>query len=200
VPVQQLDPRTALVLIDLQKGIVGMKTVDPATTILENAAKLARAFRVRQLPVVRVRVAFSADGGDVLKARTDEAPAGGPRSPDFSELCDEIGNGPTDIVITKRQWDAFYGTELDLQLRRRRITGIVLAGIATSIGVESTARHARELAYEVAIARDAVTDRNRESHENSIQRIFPRLGQVDTTEAIIRALERAIGGSHEERR
>lgn len=191
MPVQQLDPRTALVLIDLQKGIVGMKTVHPPQMILENAAKLARAFRARQLPVVRVRVAFSADGGDMLRIRTDAAGPSGPRSADFSELCDEIGSGPTDIPITKRQWDAFYGTELDLQLRRRKIAGIVLAGISTSIGVESTARHARELAYEVAIASDAVTDMSREAHENSLQRIFPRLGQVDTTEAIVKAIDRA---------
>lgn len=191
MPVQQLDPRTALVLIDLQKGIVGMPTVDPSATILANAAKLARAFRARKLPVVRVRVAFSPDGGDMLKARTDAPAPTGSRPADFSELCDEIGSGPTDIMITKRQWDAFYGTELDLQLRRRKITGIVLAGISTSIGVESTARHARELAYEVAIARDAVTDMNRDAHENSLQRIFPRLGQVDTTDAMIAALERA---------
>lgn len=192
MPVQQLDPRTALVLIDLQKGIVGMNTVEPATTILERAARLARAFRARQLPVVRVRVAFSADGGDMLKIRTDAATVSRPRSAEFSELCEEIGSGDTDIVITKRQWDAFYGTELDLQLRRRKITGIVLSGISTSIGVESTARHARELAYEVAIARDAVTDMSREAHENSLERIFPRLGQVDTTDAILAALERAM--------
>lgn len=191
MPVQQLDPRTALVLIDLQKGIVGMPTVDPASTILANAAKLARAFRARQLPVVRVRVAFSADGGDILRGRTDAPGPSGPRGADFAELSDEIGSGPTDIMITKRQWDAFYGTELDLQLRRRKITGIVLGGISTSIGVESTARHARELGYEIAIARDAVTDMNRDAHENSIQRIFPRLGQVDTTDAIIAALQRA---------
>jgi len=194
MPVQQLDPRTALVLIDLQKGIVGMRTVDPAATILANAARLAAAFRSRQLPVVRVRVAFSADGGDMLKARTDAAAPSGPRPADFAELCDEIGSGSTDIMITKRQWDAFYGTELDLQLRRRKVTGIVLAGISTSIGVESTARHARELAYEVAIARDAVTDMSREAQENSIERIFPRLGQVDTTDAIIAALKKPARG------
>ena len=166
-----------------------MPTVHPATAILANAARLARAFRARQLSVVRVRVAFSPDGGDMLKTRTDAAGPTGPRAPDFSELCEEIGSGPSDIVITKHQWDAFYGTELDLQLRRRKITGIVLGGISTSIGVESTARHARDLAYEIAIARDAVTDTNRDAHENSLQRIFPRLGQVDTTDAIIAALE-----------
>jgi nicotinamidase-related amidase len=138
--------------------------------------------------VVRVRVAFSPDGGDVLRARVDAQPPSGARGADWAELRPEIGSGPHDILITKRQWDAFFGTELDLQLRRRKITGIVIAGISTSIGVESTARHGRELAYEIAIARDAVTDMVREAHENSIQRIFPRLGQVDSTGAIIGAL------------
>jgi nicotinamidase-related amidase len=192
MPVQQLDPRTALVLIDLQKGITAMPTVHPAERIIEQAARLARAFRERALPVVRVRVAFSPDGGDVLRARVDAPPPpSGARAADWAELREEIGTGPTDIVITKRQWDAFYGTELDLQLRRRKMTGIVLAGISTSIGVESTARHGRELAYEIAIASDAVTDVVREAHENSLTRIFPRLGQVDTTAAIIAALPKA---------
>jgi nicotinamidase-related amidase len=190
MPVQQLDPRTALVLIDLQKGITAMPTVHPADVIVERAAQLAKAFRERDLPVVRVRVAFSADGGDVLRARVDASPPAVTRGPDWAELREEIGSGPQDIVITKRQWDAFFGTELDLQLRRRKMTGIVLAGISTSIGVESTARHGRELDYQIAIASDAVTDTVREAHENSVTRIFPRLGQVDTTARIIAALPR----------
>lgn len=190
MPVQQLDPRTALVLIDLQKGITGMPTLESGDVIVQRAATLARAFRERELPVVRVRVAFSPDGGDMLRSRVDAPPPAASRGPDWADLREEIGSGPHDIIITKRQWDAFYGTELDLQLRRRKITGIVLAGISTSIGVESTARHGRELGYEIAIARDAVTDTVREAHENSLTRIFPRLGQVDSAAAIIAALPR----------
>jgi nicotinamidase-related amidase len=189
-----LDPRTALILIDLQKGITSLPTIEAADVIVERAAKLARAFRERDLPVVRVRVAFSPDGGDMLRSRVDAPPPSArARSADWAELREEIGSGPHDIIITKRQWDAFFGTELDLQLRRRKITGIVLAGISTSIGVESTARHGRELAYEIAIASDAVTDTVREAHENSLRRIFPRLGQVATTDEIIAALPNASG-------
>jgi len=188
MPIQQLDPRTALVLIDLQKGITAMPTIEPGDVIVQRAAKLAAAFRERELPVVRVRVAFSPDGGDVLRARVDAPPPAFARPADWADLREEIGTGPHDIIITKRQWDAFYGTELDLQLRRRKMTGIVLAGISTSIGVESTARHGRELGYEIAIARDVVSDTVREAHENSLQRIFPRLGQVDSSDAILAAL------------
>jgi nicotinamidase-related amidase len=190
MPVQQLDARTALVLIDLQKGITAMPTLEPGDVIVQRAATLARAFRERDLPVARVRVAFSPDGGDMLRSRVDAPPLASARGPEWADLREEIGTGQHDIMITKRQWDAFYGTELDLQLRRRKITGIVLAGISTSIGVESTARHGRELGYEIAIASDAVTDTVREAHENSLTRIFPRLGQVDTSAAIIAALPR----------
>ncbi|HEY7236110.1 MAG TPA: isochorismatase family protein [Gemmatimonadaceae bacterium] len=191
MPIQTLDTRTALVLIDLQKGITAMPTVHSAEGVIEQAAAMARAFRARELPVVRVRVAFSADGGDVIRSRVDAPPPAITRGPDWAELREEIGTGPHDIIITKRQWDAFFGTELDLQLRRRKMTGIVLAGISTSIGVESTARHGRELGYEIAIASDAVTDTVQAAHENSLQRIFPRLGQIDTTAAIIQAIGRS---------
>jgi nicotinamidase-related amidase len=168
-----------------------MPTLESGDVIVQRAATLARAFRERDLPVVRVRVAFSADGGDALRSRVDAPPPAFSRGPEWADLREEIGSGPHDIIITKRQWDAFYGTELDLQLRRRKITGIVFAGISTSIGVESTARHGRELGYEIAIARDAVTDTVREAHENSLTRIFPRLGQIDTSAAIIAALPRS---------
>src|SRR5580765_6000178 len=102
--VQTLDPRTALVLIDLQKGIAAMRTVHPAEEVIERAAAMARAFRARELPVVRVRVAFSADGGDVIRSRVDAPPPAITRGPDWGDLREEIGTGPHDIIITKRQW------------------------------------------------------------------------------------------------
>ncbi|XVQ87076.1 isochorismatase family protein [Microbispora siamensis] len=187
MPVTLLDDRTAVVLIDLQKGITALPTAHPVAEVAANAARLAGAARERGLPVVRVRVAFSPDGGDVLRARTDApGPAIAP-APDFAEYDERVPDGPTDIRITKRGWDAFHGTELDLQLRRREITGIVLAGISTSIGVESTARGARERGYEIAVASDAVTDLVASAHENSLGVILPRIAQIDTTEGILAA-------------
>ena len=190
MPVTALDLRTALVVIDLQKGLSEFPTVHPFSDVVANAARLATAFRRANLPVVLVTVAFSADGGDMLRPRVDvqrQLTVG----PDFAQLMPQLEPAPDDILITKRQQSAFFGTELDLQLRRRKMTGIVLAGISTSIGVESTARHGRELDYQIAIASDAVTDTVREAHENSLTRIFPRLGQVDTTARIIAALPNA---------
>ena len=187
MPVTTLDARTALVLIDLQKGITSYQTAHPVEPVLANATKLVEAFRARELPVVRVRVAFSPDGADALRPRTDAPPSSAKRGADFSDLDPRVPLRDDDLVITKRQWGAFYGTELDLQLRRRNITGIVLCGIATSIGVESTARQAYELGYQLAIASDAVTDMVRSAHDNSLTVIFPRIGQVDTTAVIVAA-------------
>ena len=109
--------------------------------------------------------------------------------PDWTELIPELDRQPSDIVIFKRQWGAFYGTDLDLQLRRRGLTTIILCGIATEIGVESTARDAYEHGYELVFAADAMTGTNAESHLNSIVRIFPRMGRVRSTEQIVAALQ-----------
>ncbi|GAB1692730.1 isochorismatase family protein [Krasilnikovia sp. M28-CT-15] len=188
MPVDRLDQRTAVVLIDLQKGITVLPTVHPAAEVVARAADLAHAARTRGLPVIRMRVAFSADGGDVVRARTDAPPPAITPAPDFAEYDERIPVRDGDILITKRGWDAFYGTELDLQLRRRKITGIVLAGISTSIGVESTARTGREHGYEIAVASDAVTDLVASAHDTSLQIILPRIAQIDSTTAIVDAI------------
>lgn len=184
MPPTVLDPRTALVLIDLQKGIVE-GTARDASTVVDNAARLAAAFRRASLPVVLVKVAFSRGGKDRLRPRSDAPPPAPPTAPDFAELASQLQPSDDDIRITKRQWGAFHGTELDLQLRRRGVTGIVLGGISTSIGVESTARSAFEHGYNITFAADAMTDTVAESHRNSIERIFPRIGQVRTTDEIL---------------
>ena len=138
-----LDPQTtALVLIDLQKGITG-RALAPHSgpDIIKKSGELADRFRQAGALVVLVNVAFAADFKDALRQPVDKPnplPPGG-YPPDFSELVEGLKK-PGDLCITKHQWGAFYGTELDLQLRRRGLQTIVLAGVATNIGVESTAR------------------------------------------------------------
>lgn len=177
-----LDPKTALVVVDLQKGITGLPTAHPSADVIAHAATLADAFRAKGLPVVLVRVTGGAPG------RTEGPARSGQPAADWADIVPELGPHEGDIVVTKQQWGAFYGTDLDLQLRRRGVTQVVVAGIATSIGVESTARSAYEHGYHVTIATDAVTDMSAEVHDNSVERIFPRLGETDTTAAIIRLL------------
>jgi nicotinamidase-related amidase len=177
----ELDPKsTALVLIDLQKGILGY-TLAPTTgdELLARGQALAERFRAAKATVVLVNVAFSADGGDMLRQRVDEAPpvpAGG-----FPAGWSEFPPGlmqPGDLLITKRQWSAFYGTELDLQLRRRGIRSIVLGGVSTQIGVESTARQAYEHGYELLIVKDATTSSVAEGHAMSMKHVLPRLARL----------------------
>lgn len=187
---EKLDPRsTALVLIDLQKGIAPYAGgPHSAPEVLGRAGRLAARFRALGAPVVLVRVGWSADFGDALKQPVDQAPPARAFPPDWWEFADELAVADSDLRITKRQWGAFYGTELDLQLRRRGITQIVLGGIATNIGVESTARAAWEHGYAIVFAEDATSATNPEHHRFAFENIFPRLGRVRSTEQVLAAL------------
>ncbi len=152
----QLDlAHTALVLIDLQKGIVAMPNLAPrpGTEVVANAVKLAHRFREAKAPVVLVRVTFAADGADRVKVETDAPPMRLAFPPGWDEITPELGPEADDILVTKRNWGAFYGTDLDLHLARRGITTIVLGGIATNMGVESTARAANEHGYGLVLWR-----------------------------------------------
>ena len=187
-----LEPRhTAIVVIDLQKGIARMPGAPlPAPTVIANTVRLLIAARQAGARPVLVHVGGSADGADRLHPAADQQMRfTGTPPPDWSELIPELNRQPGDIVILKRQWGAFYGTDLDLQLRRRGLTAIVLCGIATEFGVESTARDAYERGYELVFASDAMTGASAESHANVIERIFPRMGRVRSTEQIVAALE-----------
>jgi nicotinamidase-related amidase len=177
----EIDPRiSALVLIDLQNGILG-NGLAPVTSqeLLVRGKALAERFRNAKATVVLVNVAFSPGGADMLRQPVDQArpiPAGGLPA-GWNEFPPGLMQSG-DLQITKRQWGAFYGTELDLQLRRRGIRTIVLGGVATQIGVESTARQAYEHGYELLIVKDATTSSDAEGHEMSMKHIMPRLGRI----------------------
>ena len=187
-----IDPRsTALVLIDLQKGIVS-RPLDPhdAKTVVTNSVQLAQALVKAGGLIVPVHVGFSPDDGDRLKSPIDQpTPAGAGAMPaDWSELVPEIAALGAPIVIKKRNWSAFHGTELDLQLRRRGIKTMILGGIATNFGVESTARDAWQHGYDVIIAEDACSSSGGEGmHAFAIEKILPRLARIRSTNDILAA-------------
>lgn len=183
--VSTLDAKTALLVVDLQKGIVGLPTAHPIANIVANAARLLEAFRRRGLPVVLINADGTAPGRTTQSRALGELPAG------WTELVPELDRQPGDHVVTKRTWGAFTNTDLEQYLRQSAITQVVVAGVATSIGVESTARHAYELGFNVAIAIDAVTDGSIDAHNHSVQRIFPRLGEIGTTMQITELLSAA---------
>jgi nicotinamidase-related amidase len=189
------DPtRTALVVIDLQYGILG-RTPAPHSgpDVVARASALAGALRKAGGTVVWVHVTPSADGKDALDPPTD-APAVTPaaRPENWAELVPELDRQPQDLLITKRQWGAFYGTELDLQLRRRGINTIILCGITTNIGVESTARDAFERGYHQVFAEDATSARTAEEHDFVMRTTFARIGRVRSTAEIVQALGGAL--------
>jgi nicotinamidase-related amidase len=179
----------ALVVIDLQKGIVARDTKPHASAdVVRRSAQLAEAFRKAKLPVVLVHVAFAPDRSDALKLPVDAPNPSMQLPPDWSDIVPELGPRDGDIIIRKRQWGAFYGTDLDLQLRRRGVKTIVLTGIATNFGVESTARDAWERNYEVFFAEDAMSAMDAESHQFAITKIFPRIGRVRSTQQVLAEL------------
>jgi nicotinamidase-related amidase len=186
-----LDPKqTALVLIDLQKGILGRQTAPhSASDVLARSVRLAERFRAAGGLVVLVHVSFSADGRDRLTQPTDEAPPPGATQPGWDEISPDLGREPKDIVITKRQWGAFYGTQLDLQLRRRGIRTIAIAGIATNFGVESTARDAFEHGYALVFVEDAMAGLSQGAHSFAVSTIFPRIGRIRSTEQVLAAVK-----------
>lgn len=183
-----LDARPALLVVDLQKGIVGLPTAHPMAEVVSHAARLADAFRSHDLPVVLITVDGGAPGRAEQSRRITEFPAG------WTDLIPELKRRSNDHLVTKRTWGAFTNTDLEKHLRQSGVTQVVIAGVATSAAVESTARHAHELGFNVALAVDAMTDMNADAHHNSITRIFPRLGETGTTPEIIDLLEAARHG------
>jgi nicotinamidase-related amidase len=178
--VTTLDPVTALIVIDLQKGIVALPTAQPVAAIVAQTRTLLDAFRARRLPVVLVNVSAGPSGRTELpRFDTSALPA------DWIDLVPELDQRPDDILVTKRSWGAFVLTDLEQQLKARGVTQIVVTGVATSIGVEATARQAYELGFNVTLASDAMTDLRPEAHEHSLAKIFPRLGETGTVEEII---------------
>jgi nicotinamidase-related amidase len=177
-----LDEKSALIIIDLQNGIVGLPAAHPISDVIRNARALADAFRSRGLPVVLVNV-NGTPPGRTEQLRNLQRAAG------WTELVPELNQQPGDIAVTKQRWGAFTGTDFDAQLKQSGVTQVVIAGVATSAGVESTARQAHELGFNVTLAIDAMTDMSAEAHANSVQRIFPRLGETGTTADIIGMLQ-----------
>jgi nicotinamidase-related amidase len=184
----QLDlKKTALVLIDLQNAIVGMNPVPhTAAQVVENSKKLAEAFRVHGAPVVYVRVNLN----DFMKLPVDQPHNLGdkPLPTAASEIAPSAGFRPGDILVTKRHWGAFAGTDLEQQFKSRGIDTVVLTGISTNAGVESTARQGTGLGLAFVLVEDACSSQNAEHHRFAFENIFPRLARVRTTDEVLAAL------------
>jgi nicotinamidase-related amidase len=185
MPVTVLDPKSALIVIDLQKGIVSLPTVHPIKGVVKHVITLADAFRKQGLPVVLVNVS----GAPAVRT---EQPRGNRAFPEgWTDLIPELNQQPQDHAVTKVTPGAFTKTDLEAYLQALGITQIVIAGVATSNGVEVTARQAYELGFNIAFPIDAMTDIAADAHNYSVTRVFPKIGETGTADEIIAILKRS---------
>lgn len=181
----QLDRNTALIVIDLQKGVVDLPSIDPIAAVIERTQELLEAFRNRNLPVVLVNVAGAVGGRTEQPRRHYELPD------DWTALIPELGVQASDLLMTKHSWGAFTNTALRQELERRSVTQVVMSGVSTSTGVEATARQAYELGLNVTFPLDAMTDPRAESQEYSRTHVFPRLGETGSTKDVLALLSQS---------
>ncbi|NYF53264.1 hydrolase [Tunturiibacter gelidoferens] len=181
-----LDPKTtALVLIDLEYGIAAMDLAPYSSAdVVSRCAGLAKTFRKKGAAVIFVKVLIP----EMLQLPVDTSLMRGTPPPNATEFVPEAGVQAEDLIVKKRSWGAFYGTDLELHLRRRGIKTIVIGGIATNFGVESTARAAFDQGYEVVFAEDAMSSVSAEAHEFPIKNVFPMMGRVRSVTQIVKAL------------
>lgn len=191
MPVTTIDPVTALIVVDLQEGLRDVSSVHPMRDVVARSAELADAFRARGLPVVLVTASGRPPGRTERGPRTGD----GRMPPGFDVVMHELHPAGSDVRVDKQRWGAFTGTAMHDELQSRGVTQVVVTGVATSAGVESTARSAHEHGYHVVIATDAVTDRDADAHANSVGWIFPRLGETATTEEILGKLSTGRPGT-----
>lgn len=194
MPLTTLDPSTALIVIDLQKGIVNGSFIHPIGDIIDRTRALLDVFRAKNLPVALVNVEARPPGRTEQGPRSSVAFAEG-----WTDLLPELGRQPSDIFVTKRSWGAFATTDLEDQLKARGVTQVVVTGVVTSGGVEATARQAYEQGFNVTLALDAMTDLREEAHEHSIRNVFPRVGETGSTQEILSLLEQQLRKPQEKR-
>jgi nicotinamidase-related amidase len=179
MPLTTLDPKTALLVVDLQKGLINSSFIHPIADVIELNRVLLAAFRQRALPIVLLNVAGGAPGRTEQPRRYSTLPEG------FSDLIPELDRQSSDIVVTKRTWGAFASTDLEAQLKSKGVTQVVVTGVATGTGVEATARQAYEQGFNVTLVLDAMTDVRPEAHAYSLAHVFPRLGETGSTKNIL---------------
>lgn len=182
-----IDEKSALILIDFQYLNTRRELIHPALEILTNAARLGKAFRRNDQLVIVVNVIPT--GAAWTKTRKEPQPEQTTSGPDAFEIDERLNADPGDLFLTKKSWNAFFDTGLHEHLKARGITGVILAGLSTRIGVEGTARSALECGYNVTFAVDAMSDTSLESHTNCLTHIFPRIGELGTVEEIIGKLQ-----------
>lgn len=183
---------TALVLVDLQNFTLAMETVPHSTSeVLANSIRLAEACRRAGILVVLIRVGHDDNKMPHPAPKTDASFGAFRQGPDAKEIPAELGPRPGDVIVDKYNWGAFYGTNLDTHLRRRRIDTLIVGGLVTNVGVDTTMRQAQERGYHQVLVEDAAAAMSREEHDYVLRIIAPRLSRVRRTDEVLEAIARA---------
>jgi nicotinamidase-related amidase len=176
-------PQSALLVVDLQRGTASLPTAHPVKTVISLTLRLVEAYRIRALPIAYIYSTGTPSGRTTYTAGARRLPDG------WSDPLPELSPVDGDLLVFRSAWSAFANTDLDQRLRDRHVRQVVLVGLATSFGVESTARAAYDLGYDVVVVSDAVTDPRAAGHDNSVNAVFPVLGLVTTTQALLEAAQ-----------
>ncbi|QXJ22549.1 cysteine hydrolase [Actinomadura graeca] len=156
----ELSPaRTALIVVDMQRFFLRDGWVDDAAGVLHRVNRLAAGARAAGALVIQTAHVFRPDGSNVgtyAGIAPQVAEAGllndGTETAAFHP---DLDVAPTDIVLKKPRYNCFIGTDLDLLLRGNGIDTVVIAGVASHVCVEGTAREAAERDYRTVLAKDA---------------------------------------------
>jgi len=182
---------TALIVVDLQNFAIAMNTVPtPTSELLANAVRIADACRDKGILVVLIRVGHEQNKLPHPSPKIDAGFSGFQFGPDAKEIAPALGPKPGDVIVDKYNWGAFHGTNLDTHLRRRGIRTLIMTGLVTNIGVDTTMREAQAHGYDQVLVSDAVAAMSREEHDYTLQYVAPRLSRVRTTEEVLAAIAR----------
>lgn len=190
---------SALVLMDLQHGICrgelgrssGLADQVAARGVLANAAKALTAARAAGMTVVHVRVAFGPGYVDRLNrsgrfARYEQHGLLADGTPD-ADLCAEVAPAAGELVVTKGCVDPFIGTPLLAHLLGRGVRTIFMGGVATHMVVESAARHACDLGFDVTVLTDLCAAHEDGLHAHAVDVTLPAFATVTTSAALAEA-------------
>jgi nicotinamidase-related amidase len=174
--------RTALLIMDVQRGIVGRFGDDAG--YLRRVASARDAAHTTDVPVIYVVVSFRPGHPEIAASnRTFSAAAatGGFAHDDpATDVHPAVAPEPGDLVVTKKRVSAFTGSDLEVLLRGLSVGKLVLTGIATSGVVLSTLRQAADLDYRLTVLADGCLDADPEVHRVLTEKVFPRQADVTT--------------------
>lgn len=185
--------KTAYLAIDLQDGILNNGVLAPYSSdaVLLASDQLAETFKNTEALITLVNVDATSFHYLHPARYTREQPIKVPDS--YMQLSMAIATDDTAsnvVTVTKHNPGAFFGTDLDLQLRRRGIDTIILSGLTTSNGVYATALDAFQHGYQLYIVEDATSDRDPDLHHLFFDKLYPKLGTVVTLDQVFSMIGR----------